>query len=254
MGFADIKEYRQVERALKSLNWHIDNLFDLAPVMMHSIDSDGTLIRVNQRWLERLGYSKNEVLGRKSTEFLTEESRAWATRDTVPLFWRVGSARAIGYQFVGKDGGILDLLLDAEAFQDPEGRYFTYATLRDSADLSQWAVASATLRTLRQLTRLQGNLRKATVDWQEGVPETTTSELPAWLPDTSEGRWTKRTLEDLVELTRDIGTGLRGLSRTQEEVFGTAAEQQQEFLVIARSVDRTLADLSVSAAAFRPSE
>ena len=69
MGFADIKEYRQVERALKSLNRHIDNLFDLAPVMMHSIDSDGTLIRVNQRWLERLGYSKNEVLGRKSTEF-----------------------------------------------------------------------------------------------------------------------------------------------------------------------------------------
>ena len=38
----------------------------------------------------------------------------------MPLFWRVGSARAI----VGKDGGILDLLLDAEAFQDPEGRYF----------------------------------------------------------------------------------------------------------------------------------
>ena len=88
----------------------------------------------------------------------------------MPLFWRVGSARAI----VGKDGGILDLLLDAEAFQDPEGRYFTYATLRDRADLSQWAVASATLRTLRQVTRLQGNLRKATVDWQEGVPETTT--------------------------------------------------------------------------------
>ena len=75
----------------------------------------GRIVRVNRRWLQRLGYKRREVIGRMSVEFLTEESRVWAVRETLSLFWRVGSARSIGYQFVTNEGGVLDVLLDAEA-------------------------------------------------------------------------------------------------------------------------------------------
>jgi hypothetical protein len=54
------------------------------------------------------------VLGKKSIDFLTEDSRMRAIIDTLLLFWKVGTARSIGYQFVRKDGDVLDLLLDAE--------------------------------------------------------------------------------------------------------------------------------------------
>ena len=53
-----------------------DDLFDTAPVMMHGIDRDFRIVKVNRRWLETMGYESNEVLGRKPTDFQTEDSRA----------------------------------------------------------------------------------------------------------------------------------------------------------------------------------
>lgn len=44
------------------------------PAMMHSIDAEGRIVTVSQKWLDVLGYSEEEVLGRRSTEFMTEES------------------------------------------------------------------------------------------------------------------------------------------------------------------------------------
>ena len=45
-------------------------IFESAPVMMHSIDRDGRIVAVNREWLKRLGYERDEVLGRKSIDFL----------------------------------------------------------------------------------------------------------------------------------------------------------------------------------------
>ena len=42
-----------------------DILFDSARVMMHAVDKDFQIVKVNRRWLETLGYKKNKVLGRK---------------------------------------------------------------------------------------------------------------------------------------------------------------------------------------------
>ena len=70
-----------------------DILFDRAPVMMHAVDKDFRIVKVNRRWLQTLGYKRDEVLGRKPTDFVSEESRAEAVNVTVPRFWRIGSDR-----------------------------------------------------------------------------------------------------------------------------------------------------------------
>ena len=111
-------------RLLQAAEEYFDYLFENAPVMMHTIGQDGRLIRVNHRWLEELGYEREEVLGRKSIDFLTAESQVRALRDTLPLFWRVGSARSIGYQILRKDRQVLDVLLDAELVSIPGGAFF----------------------------------------------------------------------------------------------------------------------------------
>ena len=85
-----------------------DSLFEIAPVMLHSIGADGKLLKVNQKWLEELGYESEEVLGRKSTDFLTAESRARAVALMLPWFWKYGKASNVGYQFVAKDAGFLN--------------------------------------------------------------------------------------------------------------------------------------------------
>ena len=43
-----------------------------APVMLHAIDAGGRVVSVSNRWLEVLGYTRDEVIGRKSTDFLTD--------------------------------------------------------------------------------------------------------------------------------------------------------------------------------------
>ena len=57
-------------RAAPSLgSERLDLIFESAPVMMHSIDKSGRIVAVNREWLKRLGYERNEVLGKKSTDF-----------------------------------------------------------------------------------------------------------------------------------------------------------------------------------------
>ena len=150
MGIDQADEGNQGERALGAAQQSFSILLEDAPVMLHSIDRDGKLLRVNRRWIDAMGYDRDEVLGLKSTDFLTDESRMWAEEDTLPLFWRAGSARSVGYQFVKKDGGLLDILLDAELIQTATGDGYTIAALRDRPNTELWRRAAAAIRTFRE--------------------------------------------------------------------------------------------------------
>jgi two-component system, cell cycle sensor histidine kinase and response regulator CckA len=45
------------------------------PVAYQSLDADGRLIEVNQAWLDNLGYSRNEIIGRSFADFLMPSQR-----------------------------------------------------------------------------------------------------------------------------------------------------------------------------------
>ena len=98
------------------------SLFRTIPAMLHSIDAAGVIVDVSQRWLEILGYSRSEVVGRKSVDFLTEESKAYATDNVLPEFFRTGRCVDIPYQFIAKDGRIVDVLLSATCERDAAGQ------------------------------------------------------------------------------------------------------------------------------------
>jgi diguanylate cyclase (GGDEF)-like protein/PAS domain S-box-containing protein len=83
------------------------------PVMLHSIDSQGRLISVSDAWLAKLGYTREEVLGKESSHFLTPESRDYAIKTVLPAFFQTGRCENIEYQMVCKDGRIIDVHLSA---------------------------------------------------------------------------------------------------------------------------------------------
>ena len=99
------------------------SLFDNAPVMMHSIDRAGRLVAVNKAWLEKLGYQRDEIIGRKSMFFLTEESRAYAESRALPKFFEAGNSTDVAYTFVKKNGEPLDVLLSAVSVKNPKGGF-----------------------------------------------------------------------------------------------------------------------------------
>ena len=143
------------ENALALANESFDLIFGDAPVMMHSIDEEGKLLRVNRRWTETLGYHRKEVLGRRSIDFLTDESRLQAVEDTLPLFRKTGAARSVGHQFVKNDGGILDILMDADLTRTASGNRFALGALRDRVDTAQWRQAATTMRALKEIADIQ---------------------------------------------------------------------------------------------------
>ena len=96
-------------------------IFQHAPVILIAMNEEGAIVKVNEKWLASMGYEAKEVLGRKSTEFMTEESGAQAMTDAHPLFWQVGKAHSIGCEMVRKDGRVFDVLLDAYVIDQPLG-------------------------------------------------------------------------------------------------------------------------------------
>ena len=160
-GLSEPERREQDENALALAKESFELIFEDAPVMMHSIDEEGKLLQVNRRWVETLGYDRDEVLGQKSIDFLTDESRLQAVEDTLPLFWTAGAARSVGYQFVTKDGGLLNVFMDADVSHTSDGNPHALAALLDRVDTAQRRQATATIRALKEVADVQLELAAA---------------------------------------------------------------------------------------------
>lgn len=247
MDQTDIAEPDSLERAATLASKSFDIIFDDAPVMMHAIDRDGKLIKVNRQWLDTLGYEDHEVLGHKSVEFLTDQAQVRAIRETLPLFWLVGEAKSIGYEFVCKNGRILDVLLDAQVVNTVGGDSYTVAALYGRESVVQWEEASTTIRVLMQLAHMQYQVEQS-VGSED--PDRSNSDPPPWLPKvSSQPAPSADVLGPLLEATLNVSSGLRALVTQQEHWLETTEEHQLELVRIAKSIDRTLAELAGTAAA-----
>ena len=134
VGFADdVSERKRQEKALR---------YEHTPVMIHSIDTEGRLIDVNPFWLKRLGYERDEVIGKPSTDFLTEESRKRAVEQYLPAFFETGHCENLPYQLVARSGEVVDVLLSASSVRDAAGEVVaSVATLVDATALSDGQLA-----------------------------------------------------------------------------------------------------------------
>ena len=65
------------------LRFELQRWTAVTPAMLHSIDEKGLLISVSDAWLAKLGYTREEVLGRRSADFLSAASREHAVRERV---------------------------------------------------------------------------------------------------------------------------------------------------------------------------
>jgi PAS domain S-box-containing protein len=120
------------EEALRESERRYKSLYFNTPAMLHSIDSNGRLLSVSEHWLRVMGYTRQEVIGRKSTDFLTPASRAFAQEQVLPDFFRTGICTDVPYQFVTRSGKIMEVLLSAIADRDQEGNVIrSLAVLQD---------------------------------------------------------------------------------------------------------------------------
>jgi diguanylate cyclase (GGDEF)-like protein/PAS domain S-box-containing protein len=128
---AEIEERSRAELELQRSSEQIRDLYNNAPCGYHSLDVDGICVRVNDTQVNWLGYAREEIVGRRFTDFLPPRSAA-LFRKAFALIKQRGSIRDIELQLIRRDGSCMPVLLSATAVCDAGGKFvMTRTTLYD---------------------------------------------------------------------------------------------------------------------------
>ena len=122
MASKEILRRRGAEEALRESEERYRILYHKTPAMLHSIDTDARLRHVSDHWLEWTGYERDEVIGRRLTDFYTPASRKRAEEEVFPRFFKEGFIREEPYTFVCKGGREIDILTSGYGVRDDDGR------------------------------------------------------------------------------------------------------------------------------------
>jgi diguanylate cyclase len=96
------QQYKNVLSQLKQSEERFRCLFDQAPLGYQSLDFDGNFLEVNQQWLDTLGYTRDEVIGRWFGDFLLPGYRD-AFRERFPIFKQEGQIHS-EFELLHKNG------------------------------------------------------------------------------------------------------------------------------------------------------
>lgn len=125
-------------------------LFRKAPAMATSIGDDGRYLDVNDALLARLGYQRDEMIGRRPSEFVTPESARRIVDEFLPALRRTGKLENKPIEFVAKSGEIVECSTNSLVEHDPEGR--VVRTIAMYNEVSDEARANFHYRTLYRST------------------------------------------------------------------------------------------------------
>lgn len=110
-------------------------LFRKAPMMATSIGEDGRYLDVNDAFIERMGYLRDEFVGRRPGDFVTAASARRIETEFVPTLRRTGKLENKPIEFVTKDGESVNCLTNSLVEHDPDGEHIrTIAMYTELAD------------------------------------------------------------------------------------------------------------------------
>ena len=155
----EIARRRSVERALRKSEERYRSLYHHTPAMLHSINADGFLVSVSNYWSEALGYTREEVIGKKLTDYLSPVSRKYAEETIIPTFFKKGFIKNVPYQFIKKNGETIEVQLSAITDRDEQRQ--TVRSLAVSIDVTERNQAERALNEAKEaLSSYSKNLER----------------------------------------------------------------------------------------------
>ncbi len=111
---------------------HFQDLYRDTPAMLHTVDSRGRIVYVSDRWLTKLGYRREEVIGRNITDFMADDSRKNLDQRSLVNIIAQGELDNAPRIYVTKDGEEIEALVSARADRDEDGEVTClYVALKD---------------------------------------------------------------------------------------------------------------------------
>jgi PAS domain S-box-containing protein len=173
----EILQRTSAETALRKSEERYRSLYHQTPAMLHSIDMQGYLVSVSDYWAEVMGYEKKEVVGKHLTDFFTDASRKHAELNVFPQFFKTGYCKDVPYQFVKKNGEIIDVLLSAISDRKENGQ--AVRSLAVSIDVTERKRAEEALTRAKEELSLYS--KKLEVEVRERTAEI--SSILKYTPD-----------------------------------------------------------------------
>ncbi len=127
----DVTDRRLAEDALRKNEAKFRKFFNNSPFMMFSCNEDGTITDVNRKWQEETGYSMAESVGQNIDFLMTLESAERATAMRMPKTFSGDFNRDIPFQYIKKDGNVIDVILNSNATTDPAGNKLNLSIVQD---------------------------------------------------------------------------------------------------------------------------
>jgi PAS domain S-box-containing protein len=140
-------------------NFKYRTLYRSTPAMLHTVDPDGLVVTVTDHWLAKLGFRREEVIGRSVADFMSKSDQKKSADGRLQEFIAQGEFNNLDRQMVTKDGRTLDLIVSAIAHRDEHGN--VDRMLVASKDITERKRAESELRrTLAENARLREELER----------------------------------------------------------------------------------------------
>jgi PAS domain S-box-containing protein len=140
-------------------NFKYRTLYRATPAMLHTVDGDGHIVTVTDHWLQKLGYKREEVIGRPITDFFSLRDRKSYADGLLQQLISDGEFNNLERQMLAKDGTVLDLVMSAISHRDEDEN--VDRMLVASKDVTQRRRAERELRrTLAENAQLKEELER----------------------------------------------------------------------------------------------
>ncbi len=118
----DITDLKQVEETLRNSEEKYRDIYDNTPDGIYSLDSNGFIRDANPAFLRMLGCTRNDVVGKMISEFLTGDGLR-TLHDTFPDLKEKGTLTNVALHLKRRDGLFLPVSQNALAVYDDKGNF-----------------------------------------------------------------------------------------------------------------------------------
>ncbi len=140
-------------------DWKYRQLYRAMPAMLHTVDVEGRVVTATDHWLQKMGYTRDEVVGRSIMDFYSEADRKRFAAGRLQDVISGGEFSNEERQMVTKSGQVLDLIMSAISDRDASGR--VHQMLVASKDITQRNRAERKLRaSLAENARLRKEIER----------------------------------------------------------------------------------------------
>ena len=137
--------YRDRDEAA-NLAVRYETLYRATPAMLHTVDEHGRITNISDHWLQKLGYQRDEVLGKSILSFMTDQNRAdIGGQSELEALIASGDLHNQDRQMQTRDGRVLELIMSSVAERNARGE--VVRMLVASKDVTERNASERALRT-----------------------------------------------------------------------------------------------------------